>query len=120
MPRKVYGWRGLLNLPGHGSSAAIVAEIEDTSGWPEGKGRDGEELSRYNFTPHSSLIITDCDNKVSLEIDLETENEVTNTLHKIDEMINALTELREGVEIEGPRAVARRAQIPEERKYGLA
>lgn len=119
MARKVYGRRALLNMPGHGAAALIVAEIEHTEAWPKGKGRDGEELSRYNFTPHSTLIITDCDNKVSLEIDLETENEVSNTLHKLDIMISALKELRIGVEIEGARAIERRKQIPEERKHGL-
>src|SRR5437870_134035 len=101
MARKVHGGRALLNLPGHGSSAAIIAEVEDTTGWADGRGREGEELSRYNFVPHSSLIITDCDNKVSLEIDLESENEVVNTLNKIDTLIATLEELRVGVVVEG-------------------
>jgi hypothetical protein len=108
----------MLNLPGHHSTAAIVAEMEDTSGWPTGKARDGSELSGYNIEPNTTFSITDCDNKVNIEIGFNSENGVENNLHKIDTMIEILQDLRKGVELEGKRFARRKKLVPEGRTYG--
>lgn len=119
MPRKVHGARGLLNLPGHHSTAAIVAEIEDTSTWIAGKGRGGEPLSRYTATPEATLVISDCENKVNIELDLDSDNNLRNSLYKLDTIINSLRKARRGLIIEAARYKRRERTIPEDRKYGL-
>lgn len=119
MARNVYGSRALLNLPGHHTTAAIVAEIENTSRWPEGKSREGRDLDRYNAQPEITCRITDCDNAVNIEFDVDTPNSVENSLHKIDTMIAALRAMRRGIVAEAPRAQKRVAAIPTERRYGL-
>lgn len=117
--RRVYGGRALLNLPGHHSTAAIVAEVESTAGWAEGEGRGGDELTRYTALPTIQLQITDCDSKVNIEFDIDTPNSLENSIHKVDTMIEVLREFKKGLKAEGPRAQKRIASIPAERRYGL-
>lgn len=119
MPRKMHGGRALLNLPGHHSVAAIVAEIENTVDWPEGKGRDRQDLTRYTAEPHCALILTDCDNKINIELDIDSKNAYENTLYKIDAMTEALKKLRKGVVTERARYVKREKLIPTEKRFGL-
>jgi hypothetical protein len=120
MPRSVHGGRGMLNLPGHQTTAAIVAECEDTSSWPVGKGRNGVELDRYSISPHITVQITDCSEKVTLEFDVSTANELDNSLHKIDVITEALAALRRGLIVEHHRYVDRAAEVSPERQRGMA
>lgn len=117
MARPVYGNRALLNLPGHHTTAAIVAEVENTANWPKGKSRRGNKLSSYTATPKITCTISDCTEQVNLEFDLDTEDKLENALHKVDTLIATLTEFREGLEIEGERTIARMALIPESDRY---
>jgi hypothetical protein len=118
MARKVHGSRALLNLPGHHSTATIVAEIEDTGGWTAGKSRNGEDLTGYNAKPEWTFTLSDCDKRVYLELDFGSENNLENNLYKIDTMLDALTKLREGVVIENERYMKRRKSIPSRALYG--
>jgi hypothetical protein len=93
----------MLNLPGHHSTAAIVAEIENSEDWVAGKGKDGERPNRYNIVPEAVCKITDCDSAVNIEFDVETANQLENSLHKVDTMIEALLALREGMVVEHHR-----------------
>jgi hypothetical protein len=115
----MHGGRALLNLPGHHSTAAIVAEIENTVDWEDGKGRGGEELTRYNAEPFTALIVTDCDNKVNIELDIDSQNSCDNTLHKIDTMLDALKKLRRGVVVERGRYIKREKEIPKDKRFGI-
>lgn len=88
-------WRGgrtLLNDPGFHSTAALVAEIEDTSYWPEGKNGDGYDLnSSWRLQPVTTFQITDCDKKVSFDIDWESPALMRNSLKKVRRMLKVLT-----------------------------
>lgn len=119
MARKVHGTRSLLNLPGHHSTATIIAEIESTVDWPENKGRNGEELTRYTAEPNSTFTITDCSNSVHIELDIDSENSYQNTLYKLDTMIDSMRKLRRGVVIERARYVKRALKIPAEKRFGI-
>lgn len=115
--RKVWGKRALLNLPGHHSTAAIIAEIENTVDWPEGKSRSGGELTSYTAEPNSTLLISDCSNQVNIEIDIGTSARLENSIYKIDTMIDALKALRKGVIREHDRLVERKKHIPQQKNY---
>lgn len=95
---KVYGKRALLNGPGFQSTAAIVAEIEDTTGWADGKDGVGRALTgRWSAQPTANLRISDCTRTIELEIDMETDADWRNSIRKIDTMIDALSRMRVGV-----------------------
>lgn len=105
---KVHGRRTLLNGPGFSSTAAIVAEVEDTAGWKEGCDRDGEPVSHRAFAePAATLVISNCNRSIDFETDWHTPEGRDNTLRKIDTMIETLAEFREGVVIEQARYVER-------------
>lgn len=98
MSREVYGSRALLNLPGHHSTAAIVAEIDNTEDRLDINDADG-----YVIQPTITCKITDCDNSVNIEFDVNTANQLENSLHKVNTMIEALRAMREGFVIEHHR-----------------
>lgn len=108
---KYHGKRALLNGPGYHTTGAIVAEIEDTSTWPEDKNGRGNDLSRWDG-PRYVLQISDCSRPISISLDLESEEDFANNLHKLDTMIDALTSMRAGVIIEQERLAERRANLP--------
>ncbi len=91
--------RRFLNLPGFHGGAYVVAYVEDTSTREITK-RDlfGYEGSRYvNPQPRIILEIADCSNRINLEFELNSELRVENSLHKLDVLLAALTEFREGL-----------------------
>lgn len=111
--KKFFGKRALLNLPGHEGTAAIVAEVEDSSTWPAGKNKYGVPITNnYQAENDASLKISDCSRVVELTLDLSSDLEFNNSLHKIDTMIDALSALRTGVVIERDRYVERINNLP--------
>lgn len=80
--KKTRGGRALLNLPGHQSTAAIVAEI------------DGEGSVSY---PDYTFQISDCTRSIDLDLDFRNAEERENNLYKLDTMISVLKEFRKGV-----------------------
>lgn len=115
MARKVHGGRSLLNLPGHHSTAAIVAEVKDTGDLEWKADDDG-----YKIVPTITCAITDCDNKVNIEFDVQTANQLENSLYKVDVMLDALTKLREGMIVEHHRLHDRLDEHPNPRSmYGI-
>jgi hypothetical protein len=104
----------MLNLPGYQSTAAIVAEIEDTSTWEEGKGRNGRSMKNaYAVEPHIMVQFANCDRSISFDFDITTPEERSNSFHKIDTMIDALMSFREGLTIEAQRYKKRQAALKE-------
>jgi hypothetical protein len=104
------GGRSLLNLSPFATTAAIVAEVEDTRGWkdgevrgrPIGETRKGEKQDdaddlRWEVEPESTFQIANCDRSIAFEIDWQTPSERANTLHKLDTMVGVLTEFRDAV-----------------------
>jgi hypothetical protein len=98
-----------LNMPGHHAGAYVRAYVEDT------KDRDLEEShgkNRYhNFEPRMVLEIADCSGSVELEFDLYTGNRRQNSFHKIDTLIEALQDFREGLVEESTRYKRRQHKL---------
>lgn len=116
MARKVHGGRSLLNLPGHHSTAAIVAEIDDTAD----RKMKADEDDGYRIQPNVVCKVTDCDNAVNIEFDITTANQLENSLHKVDAMIEHLSGLRAGMIVEHHRLQDRLDSHPNpSRLYGL-
>lgn len=112
MPSRSHGARALLNRPPFHSTAAIVAEVEDTSDWKPGRNGDGKRIKpgsdSWTFEPEAMLAISNCDRTIQLEVDWETKAGRRNTLDKVDAMIEALQAFRDGLVIEQERYVARK------------
>ncbi|HYJ20832.1 MAG TPA: hypothetical protein VEW07_02270 [Solirubrobacterales bacterium] len=105
------GARALLNLPMHSSTAAIVAEIEDTTCWEDGevRGKAVDGKRAWSLEPDYTLQIANCDRSISFELEFETSAERANNLHKVDTLIETLTRFREALADE-QRLYAERAQ----------
>lgn len=115
--RRYHGRRALLNLPGLHSTAAIVAEVEDTSTWRAGRDRDGDPINTsYQCTPKSMLQIANCDRSILFQVDVDDSGEMPNNLHKLDTLIDALVQLRAGLVVEQERYEARKAALAEKRR----
>jgi hypothetical protein len=105
---KVHGRRSLLNGAGIQSTAAIVAEVEDTSTWHEGKNGKGDDLTTaWQARPDYTLSISDCYRTITIEMDMDTPAEWRNSIRKLNVMIDALTRMRDGVVEERARYVQR-------------
>lgn len=122
---KVHGHRDMLNLPGHGSTAAIVAEIQDTGDWKPGCTKDGDAFTKktsgWQIAPDVNLTISDCSRSISFDTIYDGSDVVDweNFLHKVDTMVDALTTLRAGVVTEQERYRKRKEIIdnmPEKEK----
>jgi hypothetical protein len=91
------GGRALLNLPGQQSTAAIVAEIEDTSGWGKGEVRGKDHTSDTwvgSLEPDYTLQIANCDRSIQFELEFDTPDQRENCLYKIDTLLEVLSEFR--------------------------
>lgn len=112
--RKYHGGRGLLNLAGHQTTAAIVAEIEDTSTWKAGHDGQGKEIkSKWQVTPYVTFQISDCTRVVSFDLGVSEEDEYENALHKVDCMLDSLKAFRKGLVTERKRYLARTKGLDE-------
>lgn len=106
----IFSKREFLNLPGHHSMANIVTSIT--------KERD-DDVEKGNRWVDIHLGIADCSRTISLVIDYYTKEDRQNALHKVDTMINTLTEFREALEKElkyQNRLECRRNRLEEEKK----
>jgi len=107
--------RWFLNLPGFHGGANVVAYVEDTAdrGLQYGPNCDDDcEQCPYNFEPRMILEIADCNGRVDLEFDVDSEAGLANSLHKLDTLIAALRVFREGIVAE--------AELYDERERELA
>src|SRR4051794_1008940 len=95
--------RRFLNLPGFHGGAYVVAYVEDTSSrepcgdsWCHHHADD----EPHNFEPRMILEIADCNDRIDLEFDVDSEAGRANSLHKLDTLIAALRILRKGITAE--------------------
>src|SRR3712207_9295375 len=83
--------RHFLNLPGFHGGAYVQAYVEDTSE------RDLVELPYDGgpANPHPRLVleIADCQDRISLEFEVDTAMRRMNSFHKVDTLIAALVAL---------------------------
>jgi hypothetical protein len=86
--------RRFLNLPGFHAGAYVIAYVEDTSARTVATQEGG-----HRVIPHPRIIleIADCSHRINLEFELDSEHEVENSLHKVDALLDALTEFRAGL-----------------------
>ena len=112
--------RWFLNLPGFHGGAYVVAYVEDTSkrGLRTDCDCDDAECTRcpYNFEPRMILEIADCNDRINLEFDVDSEAGRANSLHKLDTLVSALRGFREGVVAEFEPYDRREAELAELRK----
>lgn len=95
--------RWFLNLPGFHGGAYVVAYVEDTSERsPSSQQWCGAECTDcpHNFEPRTILEIADCEDRINLEFDVDSEAGRANSLHKLDTLIAALRIFRAGLEAE--------------------
>ena len=117
---KCRGGRALLNAPPFHSTAAIVAEVEDTREWKDGHYSAMDQpldpdphAAKHELVPEVCFQISDCDRSIGFELDWIDEAGRANSLHKLDTLIDTLTEFRAAV-IEEQRLYAdRKAALPE-------
>lgn len=98
--------REFLNLPGFHADAYVVAYVEDT----EEREIQKSYSTWRNPEPRLILEISDCSNRISLEFELDNALNRKNSFHKIDTLIEVLTEFRAGLAAESP-LVKRRASL---------
>ena len=67
----------------------------------------------HNFEPDVELEIADCNKRVKLEFDFDSEEGRRNSLHKLDTLIAALRVLRTGLEQEQAEYVRRERELKE-------
>jgi hypothetical protein len=108
--------RWFLNLPGFHGGAYIIVYVEDTSARhadPCGCGED--DCERGNFEPRMILEIADCDDRINLYFDVDSEGGRENSLHKLDTLIAALRVFRAGVVAEFDEYDRRERELQEQR-----
>jgi hypothetical protein len=95
--------RWFLNLPGFHGGAYVVGYVEDTEGrglWRDPDCDDDCTCCPGNFQPWMILEIADCNRRINLEFDLDSEEARANSLHKLDTLISALRVFRSGIQME--------------------
>ncbi len=92
--------RWFLNLPGFHGGSHVFAYVEDTRERSLQYGDDCDDDCRecpYNFEPRMILEIADCNDRINLEFDVDSEAGRANSLHKLDTLLTTLRVFREGI-----------------------
>ena len=92
--------RWFLNLPGFHGGAYVVGYVEDTSACGPRRDPDCADdctCCPDNFEPRIILEIADCQDRINLEFDLDSQADRANSLHKLDTLISALRVFRTGI-----------------------
>ncbi len=69
----------------------------------------------YNFEPRMILEIADCNDRITLEFDVDSEAGRANSRHKLDTLLAALRVFREGVVAEFEPYDQRERELAEQR-----
>jgi hypothetical protein len=100
--------RHFLNLPGFHAGAYVQAYVEDTSQRTLQEGYNGRVI---NPQPRTLLQIADCSQRINLDFELDSPLRRMNSFHKIDTLITALVEFRDGLVDEAATYRRRQAEI---------
>lgn len=86
----IFSRKAFLNLPGLNSTASIVTHITHN------------EMNEYSDYQRSNvhLFISDCSRTIEFDIDLRTEYERENAIHKVDTLIKVLSDFKVALEKE--------------------
>jgi hypothetical protein len=109
--------RWFLNLPGFHGGAYLVAYVEDTRARGlEACDCDREECDLMcNFEPRMILEIADCERRINLEFDVDSEAGRENSLHKIETLLAAMRVFRAGIVVEFDEYDRRERELDEQR-----
>lgn len=99
--RRVRAVSKLLNRPGHHSTAAIACRVE---------------IHNWNGGLDAEIQISDCDRRISLDLEDHTPAAYSNSLYKIDTLINTLTKFKGQFMDAHDDALAERAKTAKNRK----
>ena len=91
--------RKFLNKPGFHAGAYVLAEVEDSRKHKGGK-------HRWPYV-HVDLTLADCSRVVSFDFDLSSARQRANSLHKIDALVDSLTQFRDALRAEADLAAER-------------
>jgi hypothetical protein len=91
--------RKFLNKPGHHAGAYVLAEVEDST-----KHKKGKHGWPY---VHVDLTLADCSRVVSFDFNLSSAKDRANSLHKIDILVDSLTQFRDALRAETDLAAER-------------
>lgn len=91
--------RKFLNKPGFHAGAYVLAEVEDST-----KHKKGKHGWPY---VHVDLTLADCSRVVSFDFNLSSAQDRANSLHKIDVLVDSLTQFRDALQAESDLAVER-------------
>jgi hypothetical protein len=93
--------RVFLKLPGFHGGAYVLAYVEDTSERElvRDDGCDDPTCTQCppNFEPRMILELADCNRRIELEFDIDSEAGRANSLHKVDTLLAALRVFRQGL-----------------------
>ena len=112
--------RVFLNLPGFHGGAYVLAYVEDTSErhakWHSECDEDDHcDECPHNFEPRTILEMADCNDRIELEFDVDSEAGRENSLHKVETLIAALRVFREGLVAEFAEYDRRERELAEQR-----
>ena len=96
--------RAFLNLKTD-MRAYVIAVVEDTREFPNSH---EDEWKRGRI----ELKMADCHEEITLEFDLSTAGERENSLHKIRKLAEAITAVRDALEVEAESIAERQAFAP--------
>lgn len=87
--KKIGYGREFLNLPHLVSTSSNIAYKIEVQTWDE-------ELKKENLCDRADVDfeISDCSKRISLDFDIFTEEQMTNSLHKIDVMVKTLLKMK--------------------------
>lgn len=91
--------RKFLNKHGFHAGAYVLAEVEDSR-----KHTKGEHRWPY---VHVDLTLADCSRVVSFDFDLSSARQRANSLHKINVLVDSLTQFRDALRAEADLAAER-------------
>lgn len=91
--------RKFLNRPGYHAGAYVLAEVEDST-----KHKKGKHGGPY---VHVDLTLADCSRVVSFDFDLSSAKQRANSLHKINVLVDSLTQFRDALRAEAELAAER-------------
>lgn len=91
--------RKFLNKPGFHAGAYVLAEVEDSRKHKKGK-------HRWPYV-HVDLTLADCSRVVSFDFDLSSARQRANSLHKINVLVDSLTQFRDALRAEADLAAER-------------
>jgi hypothetical protein len=93
--------RVFLNLPGFHGGGYVLAYVEDTSerGLARDDGCDDPACTKcpHNFEPRIILELADCNDRIELWFEIDSEARRANSLHKVDTLLAALRVFRKGL-----------------------